>query len=134
MSRMDALKDALRLLRESRGMTQRRIADALGVTPSVVSAWETGSRQPSIRRLGQIADLMGLDLGDLDDALVLAGAIPVHRRPRAVTDAAVDPRRIAQALVGRGGDEPVSQEEQRIALLLEQVVYLARRREAEARD
>ena len=71
---MASLESALRCLRGSQGLTQRQVATALRVPPSTVSAWEMGRRQSSLERLGQLADLLELDLGDLDDALELAGA------------------------------------------------------------
>ena len=53
---MVELADRLRELRQERGWTQGRVAERLGVTPSVISAYENGIRQPSRseeRRVGK---------------------------------------------------------------------------------
>jgi transcriptional regulator with XRE-family HTH domain len=124
---MEFLKDALRLVRCSRGLTQRQVADALRVKPSVVSAWESGRRHPSVKRLGQLADLLELDLGELDDALELAGSPPVSRRLRPATEVSLDPQLIAQSLLGGNRDLPVEPKEHALRLLLEQLFYLVSR-------
>lgn len=117
---MASLQYALHLLRSSRGLTQRQVARAIRVPPSTVSAWEMGRRQPSLERLGQFADLLEIDLGDLDDALELAGAFPVRRRLPEVVFA---PQRIAEALLGPGRSAP----RHPLVVLLEQLFALAGR-------
>ena len=100
MARMDALSDALLLLREARGLTQRQVGAALGVDGSVVGGWERGKRTPSVSRLGQLADVLDLDLGELDDALELAGGRPVLGRRRFLSWEDLDPVRLARLLLG----------------------------------
>ena len=48
----------LRELREARGMTQRSVADGIGVQPSTVALLELGLRNPSMRTLIALADLL----------------------------------------------------------------------------
>lgn len=50
----------LRELRQERGWTQGQVAGRLGVTPSVVSAYENGIRQPSYEVLIKISRLYGV--------------------------------------------------------------------------
>lgn len=50
----------LRELRKERGLTQSQMAGRLGVTPSMVSAYENGIRQPSYEVLIKIARLYGV--------------------------------------------------------------------------
>lgn len=38
----------LKKLRERAGLTQRQLADALGVTVTTVSSWERGVKKPSL--------------------------------------------------------------------------------------
>ena len=38
----------LKQLRERAGLTQRQLADALGVTVTTVSSWERGVKKPSL--------------------------------------------------------------------------------------
>ena len=41
------LPEKLRLLRNKYGFSQKQVADKIGVSPSVVSGYETGERTPS---------------------------------------------------------------------------------------
>jgi len=134
MRDVKALKHVLRLLREERGFSQVQVAEALGVDSSVISGWESGDRKPPVERIFQLADLLDLDLGDLDYALELAGGAP--RRPPA---RAVAPQPSAEELAARllGGAEPelpVEAGEAVLVKLLEVAVDLAaelrRRRDA----
>ena len=47
-----------RLLRERAGLSQAEIAEALGVTSSAVSRWETGRRMPRGARGSAYAELL----------------------------------------------------------------------------
>lgn len=47
-------------IRARKGLTQAEVASALGVSPVVYSRYETGSRQPSIDMLVQMADIFGV--------------------------------------------------------------------------
>ena len=49
-------------LRETTGMTQTELADKVGVSKSVVSAYEKGIRNPSNKTLQLIADTFGVSL------------------------------------------------------------------------
>ena len=42
------MKTMLLIARKKLGLTQRKIADALGVTDQSVSEWERGTRKPSL--------------------------------------------------------------------------------------
>jgi transcriptional regulator with XRE-family HTH domain len=47
-------------IREARGtLTQRELADLLGVDPITVSRWERGTVEPSGRRIRKIAEATG---------------------------------------------------------------------------
>ena len=47
----------LRELRESRRFSQKTLAARLGCSPSLVSSYETGERQPSLAMLVALADI-----------------------------------------------------------------------------
>lgn len=47
-------------IRARKGLTQAEVASALGVSSVVYSRYETGSRQPSIDMLVQMADIFGV--------------------------------------------------------------------------
>lgn len=47
-------------IRIRKGLTQAEVATAIGVSSVVYSRYETGSRQPSVDTLVQMADLFGV--------------------------------------------------------------------------
>ncbi len=47
-------------LRKSKGMTQKQVADALGVVAKTVSKWETGHGFPDVSTLSALADVFGV--------------------------------------------------------------------------
>lgn len=55
-----AFGDAIRALRDERGLTQEALADLCGLTTNYVGDAERGERNISIRALWQLAD--GLDV------------------------------------------------------------------------
>lgn len=54
------LGDRLKALRTNKHMTQRQLAQLLGVTKSMVSAYETGIRYPSYDILIRLAGIFGV--------------------------------------------------------------------------
>ena len=51
--------------RQRAGMTQQKLADALGVERATVAMWETGRSWPSAALLPKIADLLLCSIDDL---------------------------------------------------------------------
>jgi transcriptional regulator with XRE-family HTH domain len=52
-----------RMIRERRtvlGLSQRQLADTLGVTQAAVTGWETGKSLPSRRNVSRLARTLGL--------------------------------------------------------------------------
>ncbi|MCR5539087.1 MAG: helix-turn-helix transcriptional regulator [Lachnospiraceae bacterium] len=75
-------------LRIDRGLTQKDLADAVGVTDKAVSRWETGRNFPDIASLEKIAEALGCqvsdilgggDISELSSAESGRPAIPVRR-------------------------------------------------------
>ena len=60
-----SLGEALREHRQNCGMTQEFVAEALKVSRQAVSKWETGAAEPSTSNLLALAELYGVDAGDL---------------------------------------------------------------------
>lgn len=133
-SRFDTLHDALRLLREQRGYSQRRVADALGVEASAVGSWERGKRPPPLDRFFQLADLYDLDLADIDDALEMAGSPPRRGRRQAIADADLTPRRLARLLLDRRGEAGLDPAENELVRLLDALFALADRLRSQPRE
>lgn len=60
-----SLGEALKAHRQTCGMTQEFVAESLGVSRQAVSKWETGAAEPSTSNLLALANLYGIDPGDL---------------------------------------------------------------------
>ena len=69
MKNTNQLGELLKARREGLGLTQRRLAEKLGVEASHVAFIESGRRKPSLRLVAKIADTLGLDRQQL---LILA--------------------------------------------------------------
>ena len=54
--------DNIRILREKRGLTQKQLADLIGVAPSTVANYENDVRTPNIYALCDIADALDVSL------------------------------------------------------------------------
>lgn len=60
-----ALGSSIKRRLKELSMTQRQLADGLGVTNNTVSRWVTGSVDPPLSRLPDIASLLQVAVGDL---------------------------------------------------------------------
>lgn len=58
------LSERIKACRKKHGLTQKQLADKLGVTQTAVSSWETGVRKPGIDVLEIIADALGESIYD----------------------------------------------------------------------
>ena len=47
-------------LRKAKGMTQKEVADILGIVPKTVSKWETGRGFPDVSTISALADILGV--------------------------------------------------------------------------
>ena len=57
--------DTIRRLREARSLTQRALAEAIGVTDKAVSKWETGRGLPDISLVEPLAQALGVSVAEL---------------------------------------------------------------------
>ena len=59
---MDLSKNGmlLRSLRKGKGLTQKDVADRLGIVPKTVSKWETGHGFPDVSMISALADILGV--------------------------------------------------------------------------
>ncbi len=57
-------------LRKAKGMTQRQVADELGILPKTVSKWETGHGFPDVSVVSSLADILGVS-----ERILLSGSI-----------------------------------------------------------
>ena len=54
-------------LRSEKGLTQRAVAENLGISPKAVSKWETGHGFPDVSLISKLSDLFGVDISKLLD-------------------------------------------------------------------
>jgi transcriptional regulator with XRE-family HTH domain len=74
------LSGALRLLRDRRGITQRKLAEEAACTLKQISAYETARQRPRIETLERILGILDADASDL--ARAMAGLDAVDRGHR----------------------------------------------------
>ena len=65
MRNLNHFGDTVKRHREALGLTQRSLAERLGVESSHVAFIESGRRKPSLKLLARFADVLGLDRQDL---------------------------------------------------------------------
>ncbi len=53
-------KDRLRSARKSANLTQKEVAERLGITESTYCGYETGKREPDVLKIKAIASLLGV--------------------------------------------------------------------------
>jgi len=69
MKHKNQFGEMVKSYREGLGLTQRALAQQLGVEASHVAFMESGRRKPSLKLVGRLADILGLDRQNL---LILA--------------------------------------------------------------
>lgn len=55
----------IRQTREQQGLSQKRLAELLGVSQPTVSDWESGRKNPTLDNLTKIAELLGCSVDSL---------------------------------------------------------------------
>jgi transcriptional regulator with XRE-family HTH domain len=60
---VETLGGRIRAARERRGLTQRELAELVGVGARTVRLWEAGRKQPYLARLRTLARVLVVDLG-----------------------------------------------------------------------
>ena len=55
----------LRAARERKNMTQKDVADNIGVAKSTYSLYESGNREPNVQTIKKLADLLNVSAADL---------------------------------------------------------------------
>lgn len=56
---------SFRSARQKAGLTQMKVAEAMGVTSGAVSQWESGITHPRVKDLPKLASLYGTTTDDL---------------------------------------------------------------------
>lgn len=59
---MEKFHEKLKVLRKNQGLTQKEIAEQIGIKQNSYSDWETGKTEPSLRKLLILVDLYSVSL------------------------------------------------------------------------
>lgn len=71
-SSMGEIVPTISRIREQKGLTQRQLADAVGVTETTIANWEHGrSGSEWFVRIHRLCEILGVDPGDLYDDIPL---------------------------------------------------------------
>jgi transcriptional regulator with XRE-family HTH domain len=125
-----------REIRRRLNMTQRKFGELLGVVPSAVSAYESGSKFPPPENLGRIVELGGVSF----DWLLAGGSLPgvsertpLERPAGQIIEQHREPTggeaRVAEMLAGFTTGEPIQLSAQERRLLLQFRMLPAERQE-----
>ena len=60
-------------LRKEKGMTQKQVAEKLGVEPKTISKWETGHGFPDVSTVSALADILGVS-----ERTILSGKLKIN--------------------------------------------------------
>jgi transcriptional regulator with XRE-family HTH domain len=61
----DSFNENLKAARERRNMSQKEVAEGIGVAKSTYSLYESGNREPNVPTIKKIADLLNVSADDL---------------------------------------------------------------------
>jgi len=59
------LNGKIRMFRESMGLTQKELAEKIGISEKAVSSWEVGAATPRMGMMQALADVFGVRMVDL---------------------------------------------------------------------
>lgn len=65
---MGMIGENIKLIRQSKGLTQEELAKKLGISKSAISRYESGQRDPNLDSADKIASVLGVALRDLVSA------------------------------------------------------------------
>jgi len=58
-------ENPIKIFREYRNLTQKQLAEEVGITEQYISRLENGNRQGTVKQLKKIAEILKVDLGNL---------------------------------------------------------------------
>lgn len=74
----DKFNENLKAARERRNMTQKEVADSIGVAKSTYSLYESGQREPNVQTIKKIADTLNVSADDLLGLIAEPQTIAAH--------------------------------------------------------
>ena len=62
---MSALSDNIRIFRKQKNISQAQLAEKIGVSQTAVFYWEKGTREPDVKTIMKLSELLHVSLNDL---------------------------------------------------------------------
>lgn len=87
---MEEIGEILKRYRRAAHLTQKNVADALGVNRVSVTQWENGDAKPSIERIAELAKLFGVSTDAILTGTPLNTALPIANKKNDVIPANVE--------------------------------------------
>lgn len=90
---MTEFNENLRKFRKEKGLTQKEMADRLGINMSTYSRYETGNREPYVPMVKKMADILGVtgdELIGLDEGQDAPSEYYLRRRAAAYAELMAD--------------------------------------------
>ena len=69
--------DTLKKLRKDKGLSQQELAEKMYVTNVTVSRWESGHRLPDVMMMSRLAEVLGVDVNVLLNAVAQSDDSPI---------------------------------------------------------
>ncbi len=95
----DKFNENLRTARECKGLTQKKVADAIGVAKSTYSLYESGNREPNVITIKKIANLLKVSADNLLGLEDSSDTLAAHFDGNEYTEAELDEIRQFAAFV-----------------------------------
>ena len=86
----DKFNENLRTARECKGLTQKKVADAIGVAKSTYSLYESGNREPNVITIKKIANLLKVSADNLLGLEDSSDTLAAHFDGNEYTEAELD--------------------------------------------
>ena len=87
-----ALGNEIQLLREERGLSQKELANLVGVTTGNVAEWEADESEPSLAELSRLSKALNVSSDVLLDATTEVAATPTVQVNKEPTVATITPK------------------------------------------
>lgn len=91
--------DTIKTLREGRKLTQRALAEAVGVTDKAVSKWESGQSYPDFQRLVLLSDYYGIGLDELVRGIDVGDVRALNESDKQISSIYADVKRGKEAVL-----------------------------------
>lgn len=112
MGKKEQIALRIKTMRKSRHMTQEDLANALGQSPSSITMYETGRREPDFETLEALADIFNVSFSSLISESKNISADPSEQKPQT-----------KEARIISGGIDKMSKERREQALRVLQAAF-----------